>query len=207
VIRSMQGVALLAICGAICLFVHTLNGWSRPEPKADAVLAIPGAVERFARRQENSPAGPVGAVPLVVQAQALASYLAPAAPEPIRAERPASRPPVPPRPVTARTQFRLCATSYYPSQADRSMALIRESQGRPGPARWVREGSQFGHFVVHEIRQGSIVCRHGDQLVEMSVESRSGATRFVRGHIPGRLQADSAQPKELLDGDGESVAR
>jgi len=87
------------------------------------------------------------------------------------------------------------------------MALICEPQGRRSVSRWVREGSQFGHFTVHEIRCGSILCRSGDQIIEMPVEQRTNTRTLVRCHVAGSLQADSARPNDLLGVDDDAVAR
>ncbi len=213
--RVLQAVGTLLILCGIVLLSHTANHWGRPDPEFDRMLALPGALERLTREPANEPARTEGTAPLVAQALLLASYLNPPVAVAPKVERPAVPqghsvpvpPPVPVRPAAPPTQFRVSATSCYPSQPERSMALIRESQSRRRVARWVKEGSQFGHFTVHEIRRGSIICRSGDQLVEMPVQSRTASRTLVRSHVTGSLQADSSRPNDLLDVDDDSIAR
>lgn len=48
------------------------------------------------------------------------------------------------------------------------MALVAEPGGSEADGRWVKEGNQLGHFVVHEIRKGTVVFRSGDDLRELA---------------------------------------
>jgi hypothetical protein len=57
------------------------------------------------------------------------------------------------------------------------MALISEVGSLEGNGRWVKEGTQVGHFVIHEIRKGMIVYRDGEQLREMAVEHAEPCSR------------------------------
>jgi hypothetical protein len=133
---------------------------------------------------------------LLVQAQALAQYLnppkdpeKPTAPAPVAS----SGPPAPAiRPVAPSVKFRLCATSYYPKQRGRSMALVAELGSGPGSERWVKEGTQVGHFVIHEIRRGAIVYRDGDNLREMAVEHDASPPSIVRDLRPGSVRVSAA---------------
>jgi len=72
------------------------------------------------------------------------------------------------------------------------MALISEVGSLDGSERWVKEGSQVGHFVIHEIRQGAIVYRDGDQLREMVVDIAAGSRSLVRDIRPGSRTASAA---------------
>jgi hypothetical protein len=49
------------------------------------------------------------------------------------------------------------------------MALIMEP-GNGETARWVKTGASVGHFVIQEIRPGSIVYLDGEQALEMAIE-------------------------------------
>jgi hypothetical protein len=89
-------------------------------------------------------------------------------------------------------KFRLCATSYYPNQPGRSMALIGELDAAEGNERWVKEGTQVGHFIIHEIRRGVIVYRDGDNLREMAVERRASLPSIVRDLRPGSVRVSAA---------------
>lgn len=61
------------------------------------------------------------------------------------------------------------------------MALISEPGLGGGLERWVKEGDQVGHFVIHEIRRGVVVARSGDRLQEMTVEPVKAERGLVRG--------------------------
>ena len=72
------------------------------------------------------------------------------------------------------------------------MALISEAGSPEGEERWVKEGAQLGHFVIHEIRKGMIVHRDGDQLREMAVEHGASPPGIVRDTRPGSRRVSSA---------------
>ena len=128
--------------------------------------------------------------PLIAAAQEFALYLAPpkgveSSPTPALASR--SVPTMPPiRPAAPSAKFTLRGTSVYPNQPGRSMALISEVGSLDGNERWVKEGTQVGHLVIHEIRQGAIIYRDGDQLREMTVDVVSRSERPRPGY-PARL--------------------
>lgn len=127
--------------------------------------------------------------PLIAAAQEFASYLNPPksdvkslAGEPVAV-------PVQPvatvRPLVPAVRFRLYGTSCCPSQPGRSMALIGEAGASQGSERWVKEGSEVGHFIIHEIRQDGVVYRDGDQLREMAVETAGSSGSIVQDTRPG----------------------
>jgi hypothetical protein len=99
-------------------------------------------------------------------------------------------PPV--RPASASVNFKVYGTSYYPNEPGRSMALIAEPGATNGQERWVKEGTQIGHFVIHEIRRGVVVYRDGEQLHEMAVEHRMSRTSLVRSVQGGSLKVSAA---------------
>ncbi len=72
------------------------------------------------------------------------------------------------------------------------MALIVETAAMPGGERWVKEGTQIGHFVIHEIRKGMIVYRDGEQLREMAVEHGASVPSLVRDARSGSRQVSTA---------------
>jgi len=153
------------------------------------------AVQRFTDDAgERARAGAEQVSPLVAQAEMLASYLSPAqlkqetggnARPPLINQPPQSELVPPVRPAVASVNFKLHGTSCCPNQPGRSMALISELGSLEGSERWVKEGAQVGHFVIHEIRQNGIVYRDGDQLREMAVESFVGPTSIVQDVRPG----------------------
>ena len=81
--------------------------------------------------------------------------------------------------------FKVVATSFYAERPEKSMALIVDP-GDPDNGRWVKEGAQIGHFVVHEIRRGAVVLRDGERLEELVVERRPTKRSLVRDVRPAR---------------------
>jgi len=190
----LSGCAFLAACWVFAAWAGLRRG---ADERRDWIRDLPSVVqlyqERFAERgrpaKERTP-------PLVAQAQAFASRLGPpsqAATE--RPEKPSSttRDVVVPRiPRSVSVKFRLLGTSYYPNQPERSMALISEL-GRPdGRRKWVKEGSQLSHFVLHEIRRGAIVLHDGNDLREMTVEHHGTRPGLVRDVWSGSRKVSTA---------------
>ena len=65
----------------------------------------------------------------------------------------------PARPTTVIPTFVLLATSCYPADPAKSLALINE----PGRGkRWIRPGTRLGHVIVEAVDTGSIVYRDGN---------------------------------------------
>ncbi len=60
------------------------------------------------------------------------------------------------------------------------MALILEP-GSKDAARWVKRGAQVGHFVIQEIRPGSVLYRDGAQVREMAIERETIVTAVTAG--------------------------
>ena len=190
----IAGVCAILAAGAVC----TLCARQRRavDSHVAAVLGGPSAVEVFGVRAREDGQDVEGQVPpLVAQAQVLAAYLDPPEPPPAppapalpaepkvvaktppplkRPERGKVRPPV--RPQRSSLNFLVRATSYYASCPDKSMALIAEVGGKDGSERWVRQGHELGHFVVHEIRPSAVVFRQGQDLREAALERRKQAT-------------------------------
>jgi len=194
-VRILYLLSVFVLLAAGNVFMLCVPQWSRDDAKISAVLTARSAVETFMEGRNRHPdnTGEI-ASPLLVQAQIFASYLNPAQPAkeiasaaPRFASRssssaPAIRPPAP------TMRFKLHGTSYYPNQPERSMALIWEPVGVNGTTRWVKEGTQLGHFVVHEIKRGVVVFQDGEQLLEMSVEHTPASRSLVRGTRSGTRQ-------------------
>jgi hypothetical protein len=72
------------------------------------------------------------------------------------------------------------------------MALISEVGAAEDSERWVKEGSRVGHFIIHEIRQGAIIYRDGNQLREMTVDVAAAPRSLVRDIRPGSRTASAA---------------
>jgi len=176
--------AILAACAVLGLW---LSERSRDDLRLGEIRSCPGFVELHRAESDETRVHRVEVPPLVAQAEAFARYLDPPNTVESKPESaaqtmsplPATRPPV------SSVRFRLCGTSCCPNQPGRSMALISEAGSEKGTGRWVKEGSQVGHFIIHEIRQDGIVYRDGGQLREMAVETAHGPTSIVQDVRPG----------------------
>ena len=175
----LGGCAMLAACGVFGLWLSERN---RDDPRLKMIRDRPGCTQVSRANGGDAAIRRVDVPPLVAQAEAFARYLDPPKPVEDKLELaiqtmsllPASRPSVP------SVRFRLHGTSCYPSQPGRSMALISEAGSEKGTEHWVKEGSQVGHFIIHEIRQDGIVYRDGDQLREMAVETPHDPVSIVQ---------------------------
>jgi len=192
-------LALLAACAVL---VFHAEHRPRTDSQLEAVLNGPSAIDRFKQDMDGSQSLDRQVSPLVVQAEAFSRHLNP----PKSAEKPSapaerlprfarndmasSAPPI--RPAAPVPRFKLVATSYYPNRPGRSMALIAELGSLEGSERWVKEGTQLGHFVIQEIRRGAIVYRDGDNLQEMAVEHSVSPPGIVRDIRPGSRRVSAA---------------
>jgi hypothetical protein len=169
---------------------------NRDDAQLETILGCPSAIDKFRQDADDNHSLGERTSPLVAQAEALAAYLNP----PKSPDKPsalalmASNLPAVPviRPAAPSVKFMLVGASYYPNQPGWSMALIAELGAAEGSERWVKEGSQVGHFVIHEIRHGAIVYRDGDNLREMAVEWGVSMPTVVRDIRPGTRQVSAA---------------
>lgn len=164
---TLSFCALLATGGTLALAV---SAWRQDDPVAGGTWGRSSAIEAFKQSAGRAGECPEQRPPLIVQAEALAQYLnPPKGPErplaPVSTATPVSAPVLPRiRPMAPSANFKLRATSYYPNQPAKSMALIAETGSAEGSERWVKEGSQVGRFVIQEIRRGSITYRDGSEV-------------------------------------------
>ncbi len=193
-VLQIAGICVLLAAGGI--LGRAVSLWRQDDPQLNKIRSRASAVDVFRESGKRAAEGLAERPPLMVQAEAFALLLSPPkSPEkPPAVNLPASsRPAMPPlRPVTPSVSFRLRATSCYPNQPAKSMALIAEAGSAEGSERWVKEGSQLGHFVIQEIRRGSITYRDGDQVREMAVERGSSLPSIVRDIRPGSRQVSAA---------------
>jgi hypothetical protein len=192
-IRLLQilGVsAILAAGGVLTLSVSQLRQRDSP---SDGIPNHPGAIGKSRIDARGDQGLDKTTPPLLAAAEAFSQYLnppkaveKPSAPMRIASPVPSVRPPAP------SVQFKLRGTIYYPNQPGRSMALVAELGSDPGSGRWVKEGAQVGHFVIHEIRRGVIVYRDGDNLREMAVEHDASLPSIVRDLRPGSVRVSAA---------------
>jgi hypothetical protein len=195
-VRFLYILGVLAFMAACTILVFYARRQPSTDPQLDAVLNGLGAAERLGQEPSGRCVRDRETPPLVRAAQTLSLYLSPpkgpekpTAPAPVASSGP-STPTI--RPAAPSVRFRLCATGYYPSQPERSMALIAEFGSGPGSERWVKEGTQVGHFVIHEIRRGAIIYRDGDNLREMAVEHGASLPSVVRDLRPGSVRVSAA---------------
>lgn len=192
----LGGFAIFTACGVFVLWLSEPSG---DGPRSEDIYSGPGAIQTFTEKSRGDTKESGETVsPLVSQAQAFALYLNPPgvadeAKEPPLdpGTSPQMAPVLPIRPPAPSVRFRLHGTSYYPNQPHRSMALIAEVGSLEGNERWVKEGSRVGHFVIHEIRQGAIAYRDGDQLREMTVRIDTSRS-LVRDIRPGSHTVSAA---------------
>lgn len=182
-IRVIRISSTLALVLACLLLILSAVGLMDDDPKKAQIRSMPSVFERIQEANQAAAGATKAIPPMLVQAEAFAAYLNRSAPEPARALPAAAL-----RPAILTERLKLLATSYCPSRPDKSMALISEPGfGREGP-RWVKIGSRFSSFVVHEVRPGVLVYREGGQLRELAVEHSAGmpsVVRDVRDGAPG----------------------
>jgi hypothetical protein len=186
-VRLLYGLGVLALVGAGVVFALCLRQWSRDDPTSQWLADQPGASERFRRQVEKDAGAKPKASPLVTQAEVLAKLLAPP-PAPKKKEPRAPEKavvkaePVPTRVPAAEIspKFKLRGTSYCSWHPERSMALIVEPGAKDG-GRWVRQGAQIGHFVIHQIRPSSVLCQAGERVCKLAVEREAAPATVVAG--------------------------
>ena len=150
-----------------CVLLITAGIRFHDDPRAGRVQDIPPIAEKLAKAR----GGAADAIPpLVAQAEVLAAYLNPAknAEEPVPESAADSAPS--PSSAAPTAQLKLHATSCYPDQPNKSMALVSDAAAGAENQRWVKEGSSYGPFVIHEIRRGTIIYREGDILCEAALD-------------------------------------
>ena len=197
---SFMRYALVLIPPIIVLVAWSLRG-TREDPRVSGFLRSPSVVERYKGGNGIDPNNQREKIsPLIKQAQLFAQYLnPPQAPN----EEPAKRTvrSVAPRPsfssITAK--FTLRGTCYQASQPEESMALIWQPGGGGGTLQWVKQGVRLGHFVVDEIKAGSITYTGGGQKHEMKVQHRPAQGILVREERtdPGRASNRSEALKSV----------
>jgi len=178
-ILALRISSILALALGCILLVVAGVCWWNDSPEA-VTQGIPDIAYGLSGNGKTSPRSYTTSL-LVSQAEAFAAHLNPsvkpqASPSPTTMIDSTPQPPAP----AATATLKLHATSCYPDQPGKSMALISgvgvELQGQ----RWVKEGSQYGSFQIHEIRRGEIVYRQGDQLHEVAIDHPLDRPSIVR---------------------------
>jgi hypothetical protein len=160
----------------IASFVFSTARWAHVDPKVDEILRSPGIVERYNQAKMNGTTEhEVEVPPLIRQAKIFALYLNP--PQ-TRREIVAQRPII--GPTRLSPKFLLKGTCYYPSQPEKSMALVWEPGGGGNSYQWVKAGTKLGHFLIEEIKRGAIVYRNGGRVGKMLVEREPTQASIVK---------------------------
>lgn len=185
VLALALGCFLLAVA-AVC--------WWDDRPGTAWMREIPAIADRLAEAGRRSPGSSSVTSPLIAQAQAFADHLnPPGSPE----SSPAPQEPAPASEVAEATvapaaTLKLHATSCYPEQPGRSMALVSATGVQTQDQRWVKEGSQFGSFHIHEIRRGGIIYREGDLMHEVAIDPGVKRPSLVRDTRIGAQHVSAA---------------
>lgn len=191
-LKRVISMCLLLVVAAGAMVLAWRLG-QRPDPQVTRFLSSPTVAESLARRKSAAKSDETGETkpPLVVQAEAFASYLNP--PEPPR------RTPPPPRaritrvevvPVAAPTispKFRGVGISYHRSKPAESKALVWQPGGGLS---WVTPGAELGHLVVRRINRDSVLYQDAAGMHEMAVELDATPT------MPARKPHDRRPPEE-----------
>jgi len=184
-ILALRTLSVLALALAGMALAAAGIRWRNDASEAAWMHDIPDVADRLA--QDGCTAAPPHASPLLVaQAEVFAARLNPPA-RPLSPPSPATEPIAVPEPpsLAATTTLRLHATSCYPDQPERSMALVSCVGAEPQDQRWVREGSRFASFLIHEIRRGEIVYRQGNQLHQVAIDHPIDPPSAVRNWVEG----------------------
>jgi hypothetical protein len=196
VVRILHILSLFAIAATCGILGFWLNGRDRSDPRLEAIQTTEIRGQRSEVGDQKSEVNGESVPPLVAAAQAFAAILNP--PAPVKpAETSVASPDPPPlfapraKPVEAAISFKVVATSYYAGRPDKSMALLAEPGNKDG-GRWVKEGAQIGHFTVHEIKQGVVVLREGDNVRELAVERTTIERSLVKEVRPATRQFSAA---------------
>lgn len=190
--------------------------YARDDEQMGKILNAPSAVDRFKERHgDKDQSSQDTTPPLVKQAELLANIINPPAASTARmSARPGRGTPVPspPPPPESSAKFNLVGTSYSASDPGASFAYICLADGT---YQWVRQGEQVAHYVIKEVKAGSVTCWDGNRTTEMLVEpvpdtasmletgaaspvpAASGSRSSMAGRTPGQLVAQpvaSGQP-------------
>jgi len=198
-VRLLCVIGTCACLAAGVVFAYSAAQWRQSDPESVRLQSQLSVVEVFRQQEfQRAEACEQAISPLMAQAQVLADILNPPVVAVAREAESASVPgPLARTPSTslragssASPRFRVVAVSCYPQRPERSMALIEPTIG--GEAKWAKEGTPVGHFVVHEIRQGLVVLRNGEQRCELTVERNHVERSLVRDVRPGSRQVSAA---------------
>jgi len=163
----------VVVLAAVFVLLSVVYG-AASDKKVKELLKEPGALELF-RKARVAKTDKNETPPLVEQAELFAIYLDP--PVEVKRPRPSiDRPrhePTPPEPKKDfSVKFDLIGLSYYSAHPERSLALIDE----PGKGLvWVTQGSEVGHSVIEQIKEGVVVVQSGGNTHELTIKKDTQA--------------------------------
>jgi len=201
---ALRTMAVLNLVGASIVFGLCIIDWLENDQEPEQIR-LRSALTIFAdSKDSHGGLAGVETVPLLRQAEVFASYLKPVS---VREDRPPVAPQPAPtfilpaaNPPSPSPTFKLCGTSYCPSQPQESRALIAMGSGQAADRRWVKAGAQVGHFVIQDIRPGTIVYRKqgGGQEQEMRVDHGPPPPGLLRRPVPPVVNASLAHPMPMI---------
>jgi hypothetical protein len=164
-ITSIVAAVLAVIFLVFFVFPVVFGGYS--DEHLNESLDSPGVIEKFNKTVGNkAKTGQNEVSPLVQQAGAFALYLDPPKP---RMPKTASGTTSVTRGPAVTPKFKVLGTSYYKGQPELSLALIDE----PGKGlHWVRQSGEVGHFLIKQIKDGSVVFKDGKSTFELEAEQK-----------------------------------
>jgi hypothetical protein len=188
-VRILQIFCFLICLSAGIVLALCIIDLGHKDPEVQRICNQPSVLQRFEELHNQRNTQVEKESPLVVQAQAFATYLNGPVVQEKEVVATGSKPPRnTPKSLKTRivptAKFELEGTSYYPNRPDRSIALIRTAGSNEDNPRWVKEGERLGHFVIHRIKRGTVVYQdENEQLHEMSIQRKTAAPSLVRDHI------------------------
>lgn len=197
--------ALALILPMIALLAWAVRG-TPDDPKVSMILRSPTVLERYKRSHGIDPNNRREEIlPLIKQAQLFAQYLNPAPAPSVGPAIHTVRSDVPTPSFSSITaKFILHGTCYDPSQPEASIALVWQPGGGGGTFQWIKQGARLGHFVVEEIKPGSITYVGGGQTHEMKVQHSPAKWNLVleRRTNPNRA-SNEQEALESVDSNGK----
>lgn len=192
---AFAGVVLASVLGPVSLIHFDEKG----DQRMGMVLASPGAVERFRDLHgDQSAAGQDTKPPLIKQAEAFKDIIDPKLPPPTttaQATPTVPRPgPGPKPPVPSSTKFTLIGTSCSPSNPNSSFAYVRFLDNT---YQWVQCGSEVGHMVIKEVREGSVICWDGHRDSEIAMEVVPDRVSLLEANDDAAASAATAAPQPV----------
>ncbi len=162
------------------ILVIAVMSWAlhvKPDPDVQRLLSSTPVAERLhPYRARFATVDNPKESPLVIQATAFARLINPPKPiKPSDSQTVKQTDSPPPKPSQSSPKFTLHATTVYPSEPHKSMALICE----PGLGfQWVKPGARIEHLVIDQIRTGMIVYRDGERLGEVAMDKTAIAPKI-----------------------------